>query len=240
MSIAATLSHPAPHSAVPSPLPLSVQLGTSRSLDDDQRSLQSIGTKLRVSRNQIIFHEGDPAAKAYKVVSGTVRLVKHLADGRRQVLQFLFSSDFFGIGELGNYGVTAEAVSDVVIMSYSQQQLALLADQRPSLQQTFLTLLSQRVTDVQRHLMVLGRQHAKERIASFLLQLAERTGSEDDDLMEIPMDRRDIADYLGLRIETVSRVLTEMKEEGLIEAQGTHQFVLSDADALQEIADGEE
>lgn len=71
-------------------------------------------------------------------------------------------------------------------------------------------------------------------------QLAERTGSEDDDLMDIPMSRQDIADYLGLRIETVSRVFGEMKEEGLIDAQGQHQFVLPDADALRTIADGEE
>lgn len=88
--------------------------------------------------------------------------------------------------------------------------------------------------------MLLGRQSAKERIASFLLLLSERTGSEDDNLLDVPMSRLDIADYLGLRIETVSRVLSEMDKTRVIDMLDMHQFALLENETLQSLANGDE
>ena len=216
------------------------KFGAPLGVDEDARALASIAIKLRVARNEAIYSEDDGSDDAYKVVSGVVRICRHLADGRRQIVQFLFPSDFFNIMGLGEHGFAAEAVSDAVLMKYPRRAFAKLADERATIQQRFLNLLSQRLNHIQSHLMMLGRQSAKERIACFLLNLAERTGSEEDEIIDLPMSRQDIADYLGLRIETVSRVFSEMKREGLIDARNLYQFALIDTDGLQAIADGEE
>ena len=104
----------------------------------------------------------------------------------------------------------------------------------------FVTLLSQRLGELENHLTVLGRQTAKERVVSFLLSLAERIGLDDDDLVDAPMNRMDVADYLGLTNETVCRVLSDLKRAGLIETPNLRQFILTDIDALQALADGDD
>jgi CRP/FNR family transcriptional regulator, anaerobic regulatory protein len=130
--------------------------------------------------------------------------------------------------------------TDVVLVAYSQRQVAQLSEERGSVRARFLTLLSQHICVMQDHLMLLGRQSAKERIASFLLLLSERTGSEDDNLLDVPMSRLDIADYLGLRIETVSRVLSEMDKTRVIDMLDMHQFALLENETLQSLANGDE
>jgi len=105
--------------------------GTSLGAEDDVRALQQIGTKLRVVRGKTIFNEGDPAENAYKVVSGAVRLCKHMADGRRQIAQFAFPGDFVSFMEVGEHNFTAEAVTDVVLMCYAQRQIDKLGAQCP-------------------------------------------------------------------------------------------------------------
>lgn len=213
--------------------------GNSVGADEDIRALQRIGTKLRVARNQAIYSQGDPADHAYKVVSGVVRLCKHMADGRRHIAQFSFPGDYFSFMEFDEHGFTAEAVTDVVLISYPQRQIAALSEERPTMRRRFMTLLSQRLCDMENHLTVLGRQTAKERVVSFLLSLAERIGLDEDDLVDAPMNRQDMADYLGLTNETVCRVLSELKRGGLIETPNLRQFVLSDVDALHSLASGE-
>jgi CRP/FNR family nitrogen fixation transcriptional regulator len=104
-------------------------------------------------------------------------------------------------------------------------------------QERFLTLLSQRVLDAQLHLMMLGRQTAKERVAAFLALLWERIGGEEDGLLDVPMSRLDIADYLGLTIETVCRLLSELKRTGIIDIPDNRHLVLRDIEALQELGE---
>jgi CRP-like cAMP-binding protein len=209
-------------------------------IDEDVRALQQIGTKSRFARNETIFNEGDEAKYAYKVVSGAVRLCKHMADGRRQIADFLLPGDFFGFLQFGFYSFTAEAIGDVVVMCYPQRQLEQIGNSTPSLRKRLLVLLSQRLLGMQDHLVMLGRQTAKERVASFLIQLAERSGVEEDGPMELPMSRQDIADYLGLTIETICRTLSEFKRVKLIGLPDLHQVVLKDLEALHAIAEGDE
>ena len=209
-------------------------------MDEDLRALQQVGMKVRYARNETIFNDGDEAANCYKVVSGAVRLCKHMSDGRRQIADFLLAGDFFGFMQFGNYKFTAEAVGDVVLMCYPQTQVARLSNSMPNLRGRLLVLQSQRLLGMQDHLVMLGRKTAKERVASFLLHIAERSDAEEDLPFELPMSRQDIADYLGLTIETVCRMLTELKRERVIGIPSLNKLVLNDVEALEAMAEAGE
>src|SRR5436190_2854288 len=191
--------------------------------EDDLKALHKVGSRMHFSRGETIFNEGDSAEYAYKVASGTVRLCKHMPDGRRQIAQFLFGGEFFSFMDLQEHSFSAEAVNDVVLLCYPQKQIERLGEERLTLRKRFAALLTRRVRDIQNHLVMLGRQTAKERVAAFLLHVIEHTGIDKNGLMELPMSRQDIADYLGLTIETVCRVLSAMKREGLIGIPNLHQ-----------------
>jgi CRP/FNR family nitrogen fixation transcriptional regulator len=208
--------------------------------DEDLRALQQVGIKVRFARNETIFNDGDEAKNCYKVISGAVRLCKHMSDGRRQIADFLLAGDFFGFMQFGTYKFTAEAVGDVVLMCYPQGQVARLSNAMPNLRGRLLVLLSQRLLGMQDHLVMLGRQTAKERVASFLLHIAERSDAEEGLAFDLPMSRQDIADYLGLTIETVCRMLSELKRERIIAIPNASQIVLNDMDVLQALAEGGE
>jgi len=212
----------------------------SSPVDEDLRALQQVGIKVRHGRNETIFNDGDDAANCYKVISGAVRLCKHMSDGRRQIADFLLAGDFFGFMQFGSYKFTAEAVGDVVLMCYPQRQVARLSNSMPNLRGRLLVLLSQRLLGMQDHLVMLGRKTAKERVASFLLHIAERSDAEEDIPFELPMSRQDIADYLGLTIETVCRMLSELKRERVIAIPSLSQVVLMDIDALQSLTESGE
>jgi CRP-like cAMP-binding protein len=209
-------------------------------LDEDLRALQQAGVKVRCSRGETIFNDGDEATSCYKVISGAVRLCKHMADGRRQIADFLLAGDFFGFTQFGQYKFTAEAVGDVVLMSYPQRLVARLSSSMPNLRERLLVLLSQRLLGMQDHLVMLGRQTAKERVSSFLLHIAERSDAEEGLAFDLPMSRQDVADYLGLTIETVCRMLSELKREKIIAIPNTSQVVINDIETLQTLTEGGE
>ena len=238
MPIADTAQFGSSRTLCPQSWPVSgVPQGGARA-DADLTALQTIGTKLRFHHHQTIFNEGDAAEHAYRVVNGVVRLCKYLADGRRQIVQFLFPGDFFSFMKLAAHSLTAEAVNEVVLTSYPQRQITNLGARDPNVRERFVALLSQRLHRMHDHLMLLGRQTALERVSSFLLSLKERLGTGEGDAMEIPMSRQDIADYLGLTIETVCRVLTKLRRSRAIRIPNLHQFVLDNVDALYALAEG--
>jgi CRP-like cAMP-binding protein len=205
----------------------------------DDQALKRIGAKARFQANETIFNAGDVADQAYKVVSGTVRLCKHMPDGRRQIAQFLFPGDYFSFFALGEHNFTAEAVTDAVLVSYPQAQIERLGEEHPNLKARFYQILSQRVLDIQNHLTMLGRQTAKEKLASFLTLLSQRAGSEDDNLVDVTMSRQDMADYLGLTVETVCRVLAQLKKAGIIDMPTHHRFALKNMKRLTALAEGQ-
>jgi CRP-like cAMP-binding protein len=226
---------PAALKMVPGAMP-----ATAKVQDEDIRALQQIGTKIRFARNTTIFNDGDDAAYTYKIISGAVRLCKHASNGRRQIADFLLAGDYFGFLQLGTYSFTAEAVSDVVVICYPQRQIEQLSNSMPSMSRRLLTLLSHRLLGMQDHLVMLGRQAAKERVASFLLLLAERSEAQEGEAFEVPMSRQDIADYLGLTIETVCRALSDFKRSHLIAIPNVHQIVIENTEALEDTTDGNE
>ena len=206
--------------------------------DMDEDALRRIGSKARYRRGETIFNEGDPAEFAYKVLSGVVRLCKHLSDGRRQIAQFLLPGDYFSFMELAEHSFTAEAVADVILVSYPQRQFERVVEERAGLRRRFSVLLSKTIHASQNHLVILGRQNAKEKLASFLVMLLERRGEDAGALIEMQISRQDIADYLGLTIETVCRVLSDMKRSQLIDIPNVHQLTIRNREALGDIADG--
>ena len=204
---------------------------------DALAALDRTGMPLLIPQNQTIFSEGEPVDHAYKIVSGVVRLCKHLPDGRRQIAQFLFPGDYFSFVTIGDHGFSAEAVVNVSLLSFSQERIERLCQDNPSLRSRLFQMLSQRVCDIQNHLTVVGRQTAKERVAAFLLLLADRLDAGGTST-NVPMNRQDIADYLSLTMETVSRTLSRLKTERVIAIPNQHRLELKDVDALRALADG--
>jgi CRP/FNR family nitrogen fixation transcriptional regulator len=211
--------------------------GRSENVDPVATVLQSIGAVLKFKRNAAVFNQGDPARHVYKVISGAVRTGRVLMDGRRQIADFYLPGDFFGLDWQSEHGFTAEAIADAVVVSYPRAQLELIAETQIGLQRLLMSLLSKTLSTTQNHVVMLGRQTAQERLAWFLLSIMGR--SDDDRDLELPMSRLDIADYLGLTIETVSRGISEFKRRQWIAVSGSHKVTLKNVEALEAIASGE-
>jgi len=178
--------------------------------------LETAGTVCDFSKGETIFNEGDLVDASYKVVRGVVRLCRLSSDGRRQIAGFRLPGDLIGIESNGEYDMTAEAVRDVVAVRYSKARLDRLSHEKPGVRDHLLSHLCRDLRSAQEHLITLGCQSAVERVASFLLQLARRAGVADGGVIDMQLGRQDIADYLGLTLETVSRTFTELTNRDLI------------------------
>ncbi len=221
------------------PMPLST-VGIDVDAEAGLAALQAIGAIARFDRNETIFSEGDAAIASFRVVSGGVRLCKVLADGRRQIAEFRLAGDFFGLDGDGEYALTAEALSDTVVVRYARTRMDRLENEQESVRKDLMTILRRDLTTAQAHLIMLGRQTAKERVASFLVQLADRRHTANGGQIEIPMGRQDIADYLGLTIETVCRTISELKRMRIVSVPDRHHIVVRNIEALQAMADGDD
>jgi CRP-like cAMP-binding protein len=189
-----------------------------------------IGVTKHFDRDQEIFSEGDRADLVYKVVSGAVRSCRVLADGRRQICDFYLPGDVFGVEFEPSRRATAEALVDTVLIVARRSVVVEEPGQGEALWRHALRDL-QRSQD---HVLTLGRRSATERLASFLLDLTERLGEGE---LDLPMSRQDIADYLGLTIETVSRTLTQLQIQGFIQLQGCRHIRLARQAALAELCE---
>jgi CRP/FNR family nitrogen fixation transcriptional regulator len=191
-----------------------------------------VGAPMKFSRNVEIFGEGEPTEYVYKVVSGAVRTYRVLSDGRRQVSAFYFPDDIFGIEVGETYQVSAEAVTDSTVLFIKRSALVSIAAQNGDVACHLWKLTAQELKRVQDH-MVLLIQSAQERVAGFLLEMAARSAKFDS--FELPMGRQDIADYLGLTIETVSRMLTSLETSAAIAVPTCRQIVVRDRKALRRL-----
>lgn len=185
-------------------------------------------------KDEEIFAEGHRAAFVYKVVSGAVRTSRLLCDGRRQIDAFHLSGDIFGIEAGDEHRFTAESVGNTVVIAYRRCSIEALAASDSALAQQFVVGMMRSLERAQDHVLLLGRKNAIERIASFLLDLAERI--PDKAVVDLPMSRIDIADHLGLTIETVSRTLSQLEREAVIGLPSTRRIVLRNKTALQRLA----
>jgi CRP/FNR family transcriptional regulator, nitrogen fixation regulation protein len=168
-----------------------------------------------------IFGQAEPADYIYQVIEGAVRSYKLLADGRRQIGAFHLPGDIFGLenGELHRF--TAEAIVDTTVRRVKRQSLEREAKNDPAMVRNLLNMTTDNLQHVENHLLLLGRQSARERVAAFLLEMNGRLKSRG--AMALPMTRRDIADYLGLTLETVSRAISGYQRQGYLKVAGPMQ-----------------
>jgi CRP/FNR family transcriptional regulator, nitrogen fixation regulation protein len=152
-----------------------------------------------------------------------VRLCKLLDDGRRQICAFATAGDLFGVEFGGTHGFSAEAVCDAMVVSYRRGRLDALSSGSGHAVGELLAFALEGLERAQRHMLLLGRKSALEKVASFLCDMAERA---DIDAIDLSMSRTDIADYLGLTIETVSRTLTQLEREHIIELPATRRSIV--------------
>lgn len=199
--------------------------------------LGAMRTSQTVAPGTTFIDEGSPSLHVFTVVDGVVKLFKLLADGRRQVVGFLVAGDIFGFVPGDKYTVSAEAVSLVTLCRFPRRQLERAFTDFPGVERQLLDAIARELAAAQDQMLLLGRKNAHERLASFLLSLSRRQGNEDSSI-DLPMTRTDIADYLGLTMETVSRVFTVLKGSGCIAVNGAGKVQILDEDALAELADG--
>jgi CRP/FNR family nitrogen fixation transcriptional regulator len=183
-----------------------------------------------------IFGEGEPAEHVYQLTSGAVRTYKLLADGRRQINAFHLPGDIFGIENSDVYRFSADAILATTVRVVKQHNLFDGFDpQDVGLTARVLRLVTSNLQHAEDHMLLLGRKTSVEKVATFLLEMDERLGSPT--VMALPMNRRDIADYLGLTLETVSRALAKLRKRNLIRVTGSNLrvLVLLDRGALAEV-----
>jgi CRP/FNR family transcriptional regulator, nitrogen fixation regulation protein len=194
------------------------------------QSMQLMGAVMTYPRNAEIFGENEPAEYLYKVVSGSVRTYKILGDGRRQIGGFYLPGDIFGLEFADEHALSAEAISNAKVLVVKRSALNTQAGRDRLIAQQLFALTGRELHRVQDRILLLIK-NARERVASFLLEMAER--ASENNTIELPMSRQDIADYLGLTIETVCRTLSALETASAIEVSASsRRIVLRDRAAL--------
>ncbi len=202
--------------------------------------LAAIALSRSFEPRQTIIQEGDPADFLMNVTSGAVKIFRALPDGRTQVVGFLGEGDFMGMPPGEGYTVSAESVTAVEICTFPRRSFERLLKEFPSLERRLFELVSNEIAAAHDHMLLLGRKTARERVASLLVQMAakEHCGNVHKPCVKLAMTRAEMADYLGLTMETVSRTLSTFRRTGLILAQSPDQLLLLRLDALRRIAAG--
>lgn len=190
----------------------------------------------RLEAGAQLIQEGEPADDVFTLTEGMLKLYKLMPDGRRQITGFMVPGDFIGLAYGRSYVYSAEAVTVSAACRFRRVALLQKMEEHPELEHRLLSQASNELAAAQAQMLLLGRKSARERLASFLLGLAERRGQASGEALPLPMSRSDIADFLGLTIETVSRVFTALKKERLIELPDKHSVVLRDLAALGDAA----
>lgn len=191
-----------------------------------------MGVRMTFSKDEEIYGQDEDADLIYRVISGSVRTSRVLSDGRRQIGGFYDADELFGIEAGATHRYAAEAVSDCVILVLKTSALRAAAGD-DAFQRLVWGATNQELDRTQEHLLLLGRKTACERVASFLMGLADRRHTE---AVNLPMGRQDMADYLGLTIETVSRMLTQLQGALVVEFANTREFRVANRGALARLA----
>jgi CRP/FNR family transcriptional regulator len=179
----------------------------------DGDPLAAIAAPLTVAAGASIVMEGEAAGHLFRVASGVVKVYRTLPDGRCQITGFLFAGDFLGLAPEHAYIYGADAVGDVTLERFARAKVEQLIEASPRVARLLLRSACSELIAAQDQMLLLGRKTARERVASFLRLMARREGR---DALTLPMTRAEMADYLGLTVETVSRVLSQLADDGAI------------------------
>lgn len=179
------------------------------------KALPAIGPRMSFDRDEEIFGEGESSDYIYRIIEGVVRTCRFLGDGRRQIDEFHLAGEYFGLEASETHRCSAEALGGpVTVLLIRRHTLNEIAAHDADVAGRLLELTMSCLQRAQRHVAVLGRKGASERVAAFLLDFAERAGATS--FVDLPVTRQEIADYLGLTIETVSRTFSQFEADGLI------------------------
>jgi len=194
--------------------------------------IELMGAVMPFARNAEIYGENEPADYLYKIVSGAVRIYKVLVDGRRQIGAFYLPGDIFGLETGDEHTFSAEAITDCKIIVIKRSAVEALAAKNNEFARQMWAVTARELQRMQEHVLVLIKS-AQERLAAFLLEMAERMPGSS--AVDLPMSRQDIADYLGLTIETVSRTLTQLERTATIEVPTSRRILLRNRSALNRL-----
>jgi CRP/FNR family transcriptional regulator len=210
-------------------------------LDCDRlEQFRNLGWTLKLGTGQTLFHEGDPATRVFTVTRGTLKLYKLLPDGRRQVTGFMHPGDFLGMSIDDEHAFSAEALEDAQVCWFPRNRFDDFVEEHGSMERELYRMAAHELAAAQRQMVLLGRKTATERLASFLLLLAERSTQvcgRPANIVTLPMSRSDIADYLGLTKETVSRVFSAFRRDRVIRLHATDEVEILHVGALAQLAE---
>jgi CRP/FNR family nitrogen fixation transcriptional regulator len=182
-------------------------------------------------KDEEIYGEDEPAEYVYQIIRGAVRTYRLLSDGRRQIGTFLLPGDVFGLESSDNHRLAAEAIIDTIVRLVKRSSLEQAAGVDVQVARKLWSMTAGELRHAEDHMLLLGRKSAMERVANFLLEMDRRLAVAG--MMALPMCRRDIGDYLGLTLETVSRALSQLQDEGVLGFSGARQIVLRNRQRLR-------
>ena len=205
--------------------------------DDDLKIFSEISTEKKYLNNQNIFLQQDLSVNLFNITEGNIKIYQLLNDGRVQIIGFLYPGDFFGSYKNGKYNYSADAIGNVRVCAFDQEKLDKYIEKNMTLAKELLHLTSHELTLAQDRISVLGKFSATERLAKFIFNISEqrkRIGWKNNPI-SLPMTRQDIADYLGLTLETVSREFSKLKTSNIIKILNSKQIFISDFEKLSNI-----
>ena len=192
-----------------------------------------VASEFSYRKDEEIYGEDEPAEYVYQIIRGAVRTYKLLSDGRRQIGAFLLPGDVFGLESGANHRLAAEAIIDTHVRLVKRSTLEQAAGVDVQVARKLWSMTAGELRHAEDHMLLLGRKNAMERVANFLLEMDRRLAVTG--MMALPMCRRDIGDYLGLTLETVSRALSQLQSEGVLGFSGARQIVLRNRQRLHNL-----
>ena len=203
--------------------------------------LKGLGWSVSLAAGQPLFHEGDPVTRVFTLTRGCIKLYKLLADGRRQVTGFMYPGDFLGISIDDEHAFTAECLTEAELCWFPRKRFDPFVGEHAELERALYRVAANELAAAQQQMVLLGRKTAAERVASFFITLADRAERRSHSaarFIDLPMSRSDIADYLGLTKETVSRVFAVLKRDRLIRLAAMDRVEILDRQRLAGVAEG--
>lgn len=214
-------------------------LGTLRREAADR--LEAIARTVTVPAGRPVMMEGAPATELFSITDGIVSVFKLMPDGRRQITGFLYPGSFLGVtfNVSATYAYSADAVTPVTLRAYLRRDFERLLDEIPGVRRAFIAAIADELTEAQDRMLLLAHRSSSERLACFMLTLAHRQAGPEGkpvDTILVPMRGSDIADYLGLTAETVSRTLATFRRKGIIRTDRGGSIEIIDRSALEALA----
>lgn len=209
---------------------------------EQAREMEARAGEATLAAGELLVREGEARRNVFTVTSGALRRIRLLSDGRRLVAGFLMPGDFIGFSGASHYRHSIEAITDSRLCTFSMADMRALCGQHREMERELLERACVELDSTRDNLMSLARLNPLERLAGFLLDMAarrRRNGSDDAEVV-LPMTRADIADYLGLTVETVSRSFTKLRQQGVIATEQPHHVQLLDKAKLQMLAEARE